>query len=101
VFSGEEAAGLGVVTRVAEDPLAAARELAAAIAGRSPDAVRAAKKLYDRSWTASLDDGLLLETELQVGLAGTPNQIAAVTAGFTKQPGEFTDPEPASAPAPV
>jgi hypothetical protein len=26
---------------------------------------------------------------------GSPNQLAAVTAGFTKQPGEFTDPEPA------
>jgi enoyl-CoA hydratase/carnithine racemase len=100
IVSGEEAAALGLVTRVADDPLAAARELAAEIAGRSPDAVRAAKRLYDQSWTAPLDDGLLLETELQVGLAGTPNQIAAVTAGFTKQPGEFSDPAPAT-PAPA
>ena len=45
VFDGEEAARLGVVTRVADDPLAAARELAAEIAARSPDAVRAAKRL--------------------------------------------------------
>ena len=92
VVSGEEAAGLGLVTRVAQDPLAEARALAAEIAGRSPDAVRAAKRLYDESWTAPADDGLLLETELQVGLAGSPNQIAAVTAGFTKQPAEFVDP---------
>lgn len=97
VISGEEAAALGLVTRVDADPLAAARALAAEIAGRSPDAVRAAKRLYDESWVAPRDEGLLLETELQVSLAGKPNQIAAVTAGFTKQPGEFTDPEPAAA----
>jgi enoyl-CoA hydratase/carnithine racemase len=95
VVSGADAAGLGLVTRVAEDPLGAARELAAAIAGRSPDAVRAAKRLYDEAWHAPADAGLVLETELQRGLIGSPNQLAAVTAGFTKQPGEFTDPEPA------
>src|SRR5437764_7462301 len=52
VVSGSEAAALGLVTRVAEDPLAAAVELAREIAGRSPDAVRAAKRLYDTSWHA-------------------------------------------------
>ena len=52
-----EAAELGLVTRVADDPLAAARELAAEIAGRSPDAVRAAKRLYDEAWNAPVDGG--------------------------------------------
>src|SRR4051812_1483308 len=42
-ISGDEAAQLGIATRVAEDPLAAAQELAREIAGRSPHAVRAAK----------------------------------------------------------
>ena len=51
VFSGTEAAALGLVTRIADDPLGAARELAAEIAARSPDAVRAAKRLYDETWT--------------------------------------------------
>src|SRR4051812_22268344 len=97
IFSGAEAAELGVVTRTADDPLAAARELAAAIAGRSPDAVRAAKRLYDESWNAPVEDGLVLETELQRGLIGSPNQIAAVTAGMAKQPAEFHDPEPVAA----
>lgn len=98
VVSGEEAAALGLVTRVAGDPLEAARELAREIAGRSPDAVRAAKRLYDETWNGADPAGaLVLETELQVGLLGSPNQIAAVTAGMTKQPAEFTDPEPAPA----
>ena len=96
VLGGEEAAALGLATHVAPDPLGAARALAAEIAGRSPDAVRAAKRLYDTSWNAPADEGLLLETELQVGLIGSPNQMAAVVAGMSKQPGEFTDPEPAA-----
>ena len=99
VFSGEEAARLGVVTQVDEDPLTVAKGLAAQIAERSPDAVRAAKQLFDRTWNSPVDEGLLLETELQVGLMGSPNQLAAVTAGMTKQPGEFTDPEPVGAAA--
>ena len=96
-ITGTDAAALGLVTRVADDPLTAAQQLAAEIAGRSPDAVRAAKRLYDESWHAPVEDGLLLETELQRALIGSTNQVAAVTAGFTKQPAEFEDPAPATA----
>jgi enoyl-CoA hydratase/carnithine racemase len=91
-FDGEEAARLGVVTRVNDEPLAAARQLAAEIAGRSPDAVRAAKRLFDESWTAAPEESLALEAALQQTLLGSVNQMAAVTAGFTKQPPEFVDP---------
>ena len=94
VISGTEAAALGLVTRVADDPLAAAKELAAEIAGRSPDAMRAAKRLYDASWHAPVEEGLALETELQVGLIGSPNQIEAVRAGMAKEPANFADPVP-------
>jgi enoyl-CoA hydratase/carnithine racemase len=92
VFSGEEAARLGVVTHVADDPLAEAHLLASEIASRSPDAVRGAKRLLDESWTASADDSLALEAAIQRRLIGSPNQLAAVTAGVTKQPAEFVDP---------
>jgi enoyl-CoA hydratase/carnithine racemase len=43
--SGEEALGLGLVTRLAADPLAEAVALAQTIASRSPEAIRAAKRL--------------------------------------------------------
>jgi enoyl-CoA hydratase/carnithine racemase len=92
VFSGSEAAELGVVTRVSEDPLGEARALAEQIASQSPDAIRGAKRLYDESWTGPPDQTLALEAQLQLGLIGSPNQMAAVTAGFTKQPAEFVDP---------
>jgi enoyl-CoA hydratase/carnithine racemase len=92
VVSGEEALRLGVVTRLAEDPLAAARELADEIAGKSPDAVRGAKRLFDEGWIGSARQTLALEAQIQLGLVGGPNQLAAVTAGMTKQPAEFVDP---------
>jgi enoyl-CoA hydratase/carnithine racemase len=92
VFSGEEAARLGVVTRLAEEPLEAARALASEIANKSPDAVRGAKRLLQESWNAGPADGLRLEAEIQRELIGSPNQIAAVTAGLTKQSPEFVEP---------
>ena len=82
------------MTRVADDPLAAAQELAAEIAGRSPDAMRAAKRLYDSAGTGPVEDALLLETELQAGLIGSPNQIEAVRAGMAKEPANFADSVP-------
>jgi enoyl-CoA hydratase/carnithine racemase len=93
VISGGEAHSLGLVTHVSDDPLAGARTLAAEIAGRSPDAVRGAKRLFDQAWTGSPAETLALEAEIQLGLIGSENQLAAVTAGMTKQPPEFVDPE--------
>jgi len=92
VFSGAEALSLGVVTHVAEDPLASALALAHEIASKSPDAVRGAKRLFDEAWTGSPDQTLVLEAELQRQLIGSPNQLAAVAAGFTKEPASFVDP---------
>jgi enoyl-CoA hydratase/carnithine racemase len=92
VFSGEEGARLGVVTHLADDPLAAARELARDIAGRSPDAIRSAKRLFEESWTGQPEETLRLEAELQLKLIGSPNQLAAVVAGMKREDPEFEDP---------
>jgi enoyl-CoA hydratase/carnithine racemase len=89
VVSGADAARLGLATRTADDPLAAALALAREIAGRSPDAVRAAKRLYDVAWPAG--DALALETELQQALLGSPNQLEAVAAGLDQRPPAFVD----------
>jgi enoyl-CoA hydratase/carnithine racemase len=93
IFSGTEGHELGVVTHVTDDPLTAACELAAEIATKSPDAVRSAKRLFDETWTGSPTETLSLEAELQLELLGSPNQVAAVTAGMTKQPPQFVDPD--------
>jgi enoyl-CoA hydratase/carnithine racemase len=91
VFTGDEALALGVVTRVEADPLAAAQALAAEIAERSPDAVRAAKRLWREAWNRPAEDGLRLEADLQRRLIGSPNQLAAVVAGMRGEPAEFAD----------
>ena len=91
VLSGEDAKALGLVTRVAEDPHAAAMALAREIAGKSPEAVRAGKKLYEDSWHADARTGLTLEAELQTSLIGKPNQVEAVMANFEKRAPEFKD----------
>ncbi len=92
IVSGAEAAALGLVTRVADDPLATARALAAEIASKSPDAIRFGKRLIDETWEAPDAERLMLESELQTALLGSANQIAAVTAGLTKEPAVFADP---------
>jgi enoyl-CoA hydratase/carnithine racemase len=93
IVSGSEGSALGLVTRTAEDPLAAALALADEIAQKSPDAVRAVKRLYDETWTSNDSAAaLVLETDLQVGLIGKANQIAAVTAGMSGAPPVFVDP---------
>ncbi|HLJ03579.1 MAG TPA: crotonase/enoyl-CoA hydratase family protein [Solirubrobacteraceae bacterium] len=92
VLDGREAQALGVVTRLDDDPLSAARELAAQIAERSPDAIRRAKLLYEEAWTGARQDTLTLEARLQSELVGSPNQIEAVRAGFAKEPAAFVDP---------
>jgi enoyl-CoA hydratase/carnithine racemase len=93
IFSGLEGLQLGVVTRLDEDPLIAARALATEIASKSPDAVRGAKRLFDEAWNEPPADSLALEASIQRTLLGSPNQLAAVTAGITKQPAEFADPD--------
>jgi len=92
IFSGNEAAALGLVTRLDENPREAALALAREIAGKSPDAIRASKKLLDQSGLVSVADGLRLEEELQKSVLGTANQIEAVQANMQKRAPEFQDP---------
>ena len=83
VLTGEQAERLGLVTRLAVDPLGDAMALAREISSRSPDAVRRAKRLFDEAWSGTAAQTLGLEARLQRELIGTPNQLAAVQAGLT------------------
>lgn len=82
IVAGEEALALGLVTRLADDPLAEAMALAEIIAKRSPDAVRGAKQLFNHAWECDSREGLALEAELQMRILGQPNQMEAVRAGM-------------------
>jgi enoyl-CoA hydratase/carnithine racemase len=78
IVEAEETLELGLVTRLADDPVAEARRLAAEIAERSPDAIRGIKRLAAEAWGEPPAEALRLEEELQRGLIGSPSQIEAV-----------------------
>ncbi len=87
--AGPEALALGLVTRLEAEPLAAAQTLAASIAERSPDAVRAGKRLYQRTLGRSPKESFAIETEEQLALLGSPNQVEAMMAAMQKRPATF------------
>jgi enoyl-CoA hydratase/carnithine racemase len=91
IISGEEAVRIGLATRAAPDPLAAALAMAKDIAGRSPHAVRAAKRLLDLAGRTDLASGFAAEQEEIRALIGSPNQVEAVTARFEKRVPVFVD----------
>jgi len=84
-----EADRIGLVTRLVDDPLAAARALAARIAAVNPDAVRASKGLLRRAH-GPIEDGLAAERAAMVAIMGSPNQREAAAAGLEKREPRFT-----------
>jgi enoyl-CoA hydratase/carnithine racemase len=91
VVTGKEAVELGLATRVNDDPRAAAFELAREIAAKSPDAIRAGKRLLRDAWLGTPAEGLALEESLQRGLIGSPNQVEAVASNLEKRTARFGD----------
>ena len=92
-LSGTEAVSLGLCTRVADDPLAAALDLARELAGKNPHALRAAKRLYDGRPGRTLAEQYEAERDEIGHLIGTPNQVEAVSAFFETRAPSFTDPD--------
>src|SRR3954447_2391784 len=90
VFGAQEALSYGLATRIVDDPRAAALEVAREIAGKSPDAIRATKRMLN---TLSVDPGpaLLAESVEQQQLIGAPNQTEAVRANLEKRAPRFAD----------
>lgn len=90
IFSAQEAMTYGLATRICDDPRAAALEVAREIAGKSPDAIRAAKRLLNN---LSVDPGpaLLVESVEQQKLIGSANQTEAVRANLEKRAPKFAD----------
>lgn len=90
-FDGAEAVRLGFATRLADDPVSEALALAREIAGRNPDAVRAAKRLFAVAADAEPATILREETNEQVRLLRTPNQVEQVRANIEKRAAVFED----------
>jgi enoyl-CoA hydratase/carnithine racemase len=92
IFSAQEAMNYGLATRVCDDPRAAAFEVAREIASKSPEAIRAAKRMLNN---LSVDPGpaLLAESVEQMKLMGGANQLEAVRANIEKRAPRFADVE--------
>ena len=85
----EQAERWGLVTEIADDPLAAAQALAETIAGKSPSAIRAAKRLIGVAETADAEAVLDAESREQVDLMGKPHQMEVVAAALGKREAVF------------
>ncbi|NCQ60061.1 MAG: crotonase/enoyl-CoA hydratase family protein [Myxococcales bacterium] len=93
VVDGVEAVVLGLATRAVEDPLAEALALAAIIASKNPHAIRAGKLLLDEVGELSTAEAFQFETELQLPLLGSANNMEAVQANMQKRAPVFRDPD--------
>jgi enoyl-CoA hydratase/carnithine racemase len=91
IVSAEEAQRIGLATAVHEDPLGAALDTAREIASRSPDAVRAAKRLLNEADEERVAEILIAESREQKALLGSPNQIEAVRANLERRRPVFRD----------
>lgn len=84
-FSGSEAERFGFLTRITDEPLETARSLACEIANRSPDAIAAAKRLFNLAGDATPGEILEQESREQVALKGSYNQREAVAAALERR----------------
>lgn len=86
VITAQQAFDWGLVTELSPSPLSRAQELALQIAGQSPSAIRAAKRLIATSESgASQAEVLLAESAEQLALIGQPDQMEAVAAQLQKR----------------
>ncbi len=90
-FDAAEAVHHGFVTRLADDPVAEALELAQAIAARNPHAIRGAKRLCNMAHDTDPRAMLQAETDEQVKVIGQPNMMEAVAAHMGKRAPVFAD----------
>jgi len=91
IFNGTEAREMGFVTRVIDDPRAAALETAREIASKSPDAMRANKRLLNAAVAVDAAAGLMMESVEQQKLIGSPNQLEAIMSNLQKRAANYKD----------
>lgn len=92
LISGEEALAVGLATRLADDPISAARDLAREFSSYSPDAMRAAKRLANAGAAGvSVAEMLIMEATEQQALLASFNHREAIVAHAEKRSPAFRD----------
>lgn len=90
-FNGVEAKDMGFATHVSDDPHAHAMELARVIANKNPHAMRGAKRLCNLLSDGTDAELLQAESDEQVKVIRTPNQMEAVMAEMQKRKPNFAE----------
>ena len=88
LLNADEALAMGLTTRINDDPLITAQQMAEDFVQQSPDALKGCKRLVKNVWGAS-PDALKLEAELQSKIIGMPNQMEKIAASLGKRPAKF------------
>ncbi|MGB3733862.1 MAG: crotonase/enoyl-CoA hydratase family protein [Ilumatobacter sp.] len=91
IFSGAEAAELGLVTRTSETPYEDAMALAREIAALSPGAVRGSKEVFNALDHDGAAEAFAHERRAIGAQIGTPNQKESVIASFEQRAPVFAD----------
>lgn len=91
IFSGAEAAELGLVTRISDTPYEAAMGLAEEIAALSPGAVQASKEMFNALDHPGAAEAFEHERRAIGSQIGTQNQKESVIASFEKRAPIFVD----------
>ena len=89
IFQTDEAYEHGFVTKIKEDPVAAAFETAELIAGKNPDSIKANKDILNQAAYLSEAEALMLESRIQEDIIGSPNQVEAVMAELEGRAANF------------
>ena len=90
-FNGVEAKEMGFATHVSDDPHAKAMEMARVIANKNPHAIRGAKRMCNALATSSDAELLQMESDEQLKVIRTPNQMEAVMSEMQKRKPNFAD----------
>ena len=77
---------------LSDDPITDTLALANDLAGKSPHAIQAAKRLLNSASHVSVAEGFAAERAEIGALIGSPNQIESVMAYFDKRDPVYTDP---------
>jgi enoyl-CoA hydratase/carnithine racemase len=85
VFTGEEALQLGLATKLSSTPREDAMALAREVTLKSPDAIKAAKRLMNALPQLSDADALMAESREQDSIIGKPNQVEAIMSQMQKR----------------
>ena len=92
MVEGQECVDIGLATKVSGTPYEDALAMAHDIAAKSPDAIRAAKRLMSEAEHRSTAERFAAERSEIGALIGSPNQVESVMAYFEKRDPVFVNP---------